>query len=301
MKRLLGLLSPVALALAVGCGGGSSLDDIVSGATDPTVATTADPGADDGAADDDEPLGRGDDSSDTDTTTSTTPTTVASPPSGDAEAYCRLVRSFEDSADELDAALDSFTFDPDEIREAFAESQRALAELGRAAPPELRDDIALAGDAFGRLFAELEAVDFNFFALDFLALEELFEGLDEAGERIDEYHERVCGIPRGDLDDLDDAFGDLGELGDLDDLEELFGEMGDLFGDLEDFDFGDFGGMFTEILVDEYVSQGYTEAEARCLAEASLDFEALFGALGDPDSFEDFQDPFERCGVTPRD
>lgn len=291
MKRAAALLAPLALLVAVGCGGESSLDAILQGEGAPASEGGESTGGDDASTSVD------------DSSTSAADTAPAAIP-GDAEAYCRLARSFDEAGDEINEVLDTFTFDADLIREAFSEAGQALGELAGVAPSEIRGEITMFREGFARLFAELEAVDFNFFALDFEALEELSDGFDEAGERIEEYNERVCGIPRTTFDDefgggLDDL--DLDDL-DLGALEDAFGELGEVFGDLEDFDMGDFGSMFADILTEQYLSEGYSPEDARCLAEATFDFEELFGAIaeGDATAFEDFEDPFTRCGVTPR-
>lgn len=284
MKRSIVLIAPLALAMVVGCSSGeSSLQSILDAERTPAL---------DGAAS----VGSGDGEEGGDAATTTAPT---APPliGGDTEAYCRLARSFEESNDEINESFESFAFDTEAIRESFAEAQRQVRELVRAAPAEIRDEVAVLAEGFGRLFTELDAVDFNFFALDFEALEELSEGFDTAVERIEEYHERVCGIPRTTFDDDFGGFDDEMELGDL---EDIFGEFGEMFG--EDFDMGEFGDFFIDMLVEQFVSEGYSPAEARCLAEAAFDLEGLFGALAEdgPGSFENFEDPFTRCGVAER-
>lgn len=295
MKRASGLLAPLVLVVAVGCGGDSSLDSLVQGDRTPTTGVDVD-----GSAADEPARGDSDETEPGVSPSGDEPTTTVAPPPipGDAEAYCRLARNFDEAGDEINEVLDSFTFDGDAIREAFDQARQALGELARVAPDEIRGDIMVFGEGFAELFSALEAVDFNFFALDFEALEDLSDRFDESADRIEEYNERVCGIPRTIFDDdidLDDF--------DLGDLEDAFGELGDLFGDLEDFDMGEFGSFFTDMLVQEFLSEGYTQAEAECIAEAIFDFEGLFGAFaeGDPSAFDDIQDPFERCGVTPRD
>lgn len=299
MKRSLGLLVPLAVVVAVGCGGGDgSLDAILQGERVPPSDAVVDGSAAEEPARDESADAESAEAGDS--LPGDDPTTSAAPPliPGEVEAYCRLARNFDEAGDEFDAAFDTFPPDADLIRATFDRARAALAEIAGVAPDEIRRDIIVFGEGFAELFAELEAVDFNFFALDFEALEDLSDRFDESADRIEEYNERVCGIPRTIFDDdidLDDF--------DLGDLEDAFGELGDLFGDLEDFDMGEFGSFFTDMLVQEFLSEGYTQAEAECIAEAIFDFEGLFGAFaeGDPSAFDDIQDPFERCGVTPRD
>lgn len=288
MKRSLGLLAPLVLFVAVGCGGESSLDSILHGDQSRPTSAASDV---DGSAADQEGRGDADEAEPGGPSSDDAPITTAVPPiPGDAEAYCRLARNFDEAGDEISEVLDTFTFDPDQIRVAFGQALQALGELAAVAPEEIRGDIMVFGEGFEQLLTELEAVGFNFFALDLEALEELSEGLDESAERIEEFNERVCGIPRV---EFDDDFGDL---------EDALGELGDLFGDLGDVDMGEFGSFFTEMLVQEFLSEGYSQSEAECLAVAVLDLESFFGALaeGDSSAFEDIVDPFTRCGVAQR-
>jgi hypothetical protein len=152
------------------------------------------------------------------------------------------------------------------------------------APDEIRADVEAVVDGFGQLRAELEAVDYDFFAVDFEAFERFADDLQEASDRVEDYNERVCGIPRS--DDFDDDF-------DVDDDFD-FGDDFDL-GDLGDFDLGDlgeFGGIIRQELTSGFIADGYTPAEAECLAEAIFELDFTL----QPD---EMTDPFTLCGVDP--
>jgi hypothetical protein len=289
VKRALALLLPLSLVVAACGGDDSSADPPVTTQAAPettseaTVATTA-PGDDTGDDTGDDGTGTTDggtdDGADRDGATP--------PPSGDPSSpYCQVARQFQESEDELDEAFDPFDFSPERFREAFELAAEGFDDLRRTAPPEIRADVETVIDGFLLLRDELEAADYNFFAMDIEAFATVGEQLDEASRRIEDYNEAVCGIPRsGDFDDFDDFdFDDF----DLDDL-----DLGDL--DLDDFDLddlGDFGAMVRAELEAEFIREGYSRAEAECLAEAIFDLDFT---SSDPQAVVD---PFERCGVSP--
>lgn len=289
MKRALTLLIPLSLVVAA-CGG----DDDATSATGP--APTVDAGDDQSG----ETPSSGDDS-EADTETGTDSGTdgdgASPPPTGDSSStYCQVARQFQESADEIDEAIDPFDFSPERFREAFEFASRGLDEIRRVAPPEIRDDVQTVADGFVLLRDELEAADYNFFAMDPTAFIEIGEELEAASERVEAYNESVCGIPRSFDDDFDMDLGDLEDFGDLDmgDLEDLFGDldMGDmegLFGDLDMGEMGGFGELMRQGMLDGFVSDGFSPAEAECLVDAILEFDV---------SNTDMDDPFERCGVS---
>lgn len=268
MKRALSLLLPLSLLVAACGGDDSSADPPVTTQVAPETTTEAAPetttettigaapetttGTTDDAGSDD----------DADHDDGATP-----PPSGDPSSpYCQAARQFQASADDLDDAFDPFDFSPERFREAFEFATEGFDDLRRTAPPEIRADVETVIDGFLILRDQLEDSDYNVFAMDLDAFAEVGEQLDDASRRIEDYNETVCGIPRSDdFDDFDDF--------DLDDL-------------------GDFGAIVRAELEAEFMGEGYTRAEAECLAEAIFDLDMT----ADPGTVVD---PFERCGVSP--
>ena len=272
MKRALALLLPLSLVVAA-CGGDDSSADppvttqvapettteTTTGATTETVPETTDGTTDDAAADDDADRDDG----------------ATPPPSGDPSSpYCQAARQFQASGDDLDDAFDPFDFSPERFREAFEFATEGFDDLRRTAPPEIRADVETVIDGFLTLRDQLEDADYDVFAMDLDAFAEVGEQLDDASRRIEDYNETVCGIPRS------DEFGDFDDF-DLDDL-----------GDFDLDDLGDFGAIVRAELEAELMGEGYTRAEAECLAEAIFDLDVTAG----PGTVAD---PFERCGVSP--
>lgn len=294
MKRAMTLLVPFALVLAA-CGG----DD--NGPLDaPDDATseqaTSEQTRDDDGGDAGDESGSGDD----DASTGDTPT-------GDSGSdYCSLARSFQEG----DAALDVFgdmsgSFEPDSIRDGFGVAADALDQIREVAPDELQGAYQDVAEGFDRMRSELEEVDYDFFALDPAQLEDLGEGMDEASMRIEEYDREVCDIegadPFGD-DGLGDTAGDdpgaAGDQGSTD-----VPGAGDLPFDPEELgidmeDMGEFGEIMQEQAAQAFVADGYSQAEAECLAEAIFSMDFSFDP-DDPEALENFEDPFESCGVEP--
>jgi hypothetical protein len=259
VKRALALLVPLSLVFAA-CGG----DDDATSATGTAVTVPAN--ASDGPAD-----------AATDDATDSGNDTSPPPDGGDSSTYCEVARQFAETSDELDESIDPFDFSADSFRETFDMVVESLGEIRRVTPDEIRADVDAVADAFGRLRAELEAVDYNFFAVDIEAFERLGDDLEAATDRIETYNERVCGIAPS------DDMGDLGDLGDFD------------LGDLEDFDLdslGEFGDIVRQELTAGFMADGYTRAEAECLAEAVFEFDFT-------DQPGEMTDPFTRCGVDP--
>ncbi|MEX2627122.1 MAG: hypothetical protein WD225_09565 [Ilumatobacteraceae bacterium] len=284
MKRALTLLVPFALVLAA-CGG----DD--NGPLD------------DAAGDDAVPEQSGDDSdtsngSDTGTGDSDGAATGDAPTGDSGSEYCSLARSFQEG----DAALDVFgdmsgSFEPDSIRDGFDVAADALDQIRQVAPDELQGAYQDVAEGFDELRSELEEVDYDFFALDPAELEDLGEGMDDASMRIEEYDREVCGIEGADPfgDDAPGAADDQGSA-DMPGGDDMPFDPEELGIDMEDM--GEFGEIMQEQAVQGFLAEGYSQGEAECLAEAIFSMEFSFDPE-DPEALENFEDPFESCGVEP--
>lgn len=296
MKRALTYFVPLALVVAA-CGGddGGPLDD--NG--DDAVSEQTDADTDDVADSDDTGTG-GDNGTDGDTGDDAA---SGDTPTGDAGSeYCSLARSFQEGDEALDVFGDmGGSFDPDAIRDGFDVAADALNQIRQVAPDELQGAYQDVAEGFDRIRSQLEEVDYDFFELDPAELEDLGEGMDEASMRIEEYDREVCGIEGADPFGDDGLGDDPGAADDQGGADMPGGD--DLPFDPEDFgmdmeDMGEFGEVMQEQAVQGFLADGYSQAEAECLAEAIFSMDFSFDPE-DPEAFEDFEDPFESCGVEP--
>lgn len=176
-------------------------------------------------------------------------------------AWCDVARDIEERSDALDEAQ---TLEREQLREAYDEFVSALDDVRGDAPDEIREDVEVAADAAQEFFDALDDVDFNILDLDLSSLQDVTTDLEAAGDRIEEYNERVCGIP---ADDEDTASADT------------------------IFDPGE--GTVREQIIEQFVSSGFTEEEAECLAD-NIDFNDPAFSEGDVGAMMEL---FETCGL----
>lgn len=226
---------------------------------------------------------------------------------GSASDWCSLARAFSEQDDVFG---DEDMPDAGSMREGMREAVRAVEQLERVAPGEIRDDVRLMASGMKQLNDALAKVDYNFFALltdpeAAAALEALDSpDLEAASERIDAYTLRECGFR---LDDTSgDPFGD-DPFGD-DSGDDPFGDdsgddpSGDDSGDDtsdDPFDFGNNDAMI-DAMAQMYASiYGLTQDQARCFTEKIF-------AMGeddfDPTTMAGDDIPFlTECGISPED
>ncbi|MDG2218407.1 MAG: hypothetical protein P8L46_10235 [Acidimicrobiales bacterium] len=207
---------------------------------------------------------------------------------GIGRAFCDIFR-------EQDARLDSFdpfSVDP-EGAEAFFDNQLALLTEGIAAAPtaEIKADLEVIQVGQIEIASMLRAVDWDVFALDFAAVEELNDEpvMNAASDRLDMYGATECGISPDDDDDDDDAAGD-----------EDFGSDPDMLAMMLN------NPAMRDLMVEEMVSDsGLTEDQANCYLDGLIEsgvLEALEGDVGEDMEMEQMMAMFEifdDCGIDP--
>lgn len=114
-----------------------------------------------------------------------------------ATDYCTAARTFSDGFDEFENAFEQ---DPESMRRAMTNVRQLVADFGRSAPAEIRDDMNWVTAAFNTVIDTLDRFDYDFMALagDPEAIERL-GALDSpefaaAADRVDEFTERTCGF-----------------------------------------------------------------------------------------------------------
>ncbi|MGI9646465.1 MAG: hypothetical protein ACR2O6_14260 [Ilumatobacteraceae bacterium] len=162
---------------------------------------------------------------------------------GSVEAWCGLM----DEANEVDSTFENLeTFDSAGLEQALNRAVDVAGDLEAAAPDEIKDDMKVVADTTRGLQSALEDADYSLFDADLSALSD--EAANDAAQAaLDEYSVRECGQPFG----LEDGSGDTASSGD-------------------DGDSGDFdptAGTLREQLITQFVTIGFTQAEAECIAD----------------------------------
>jgi len=195
-----------------------------------------------------------------------------------ADDWC----SFGRQVAEQDSAFSSINpTDPTQLKASTAEIREFYGDAVSRAPEEIRSDVATIAQAFDEFYLQLEQVDFEFMAVDQSIFDIFDDDVINAGDRIEQYGVEVCGFT---------PFGSAPVEPSLTD-EEL-AEIDELLGD-EDF--------LAEIradLIEQFQIEGYTETEAKCLADV-FDVET-FLRLEVEGEFDDvLRSKIEACGVDP--
>ena len=168
-----------------------------------------------------------------------------------------------------DASLGIDFTDPVALEETYGGFSELIEAMVTIPPPEIAADVALTAAGFSALTSELEAVDWDFLALDLAVLGELGPELEIASFNIEKYNFEVCGIDNG----FDPADHPPLNPGGLDEDLPASGTIGDQ-------------------AIAGLVAAGFTEEEATCIIE-NLD-------LSDPEALADSAGllaVFETCGI----
>lgn len=216
--------------------------------------------------------------------------------SGEEVGSAASARAFCDVAREADVRAGSFNPFGAEAAdvEAFFTNQFALYEEGIATAPrgDIKADIELLQSSHFEMMSLLEAADWDYFAVDFDAMDELSDGpeLNAAGDRIDAHLQAECGIQPDDDKGSDDDEGFDGENGDFEGSPELLKEM------LES------PAMRAMLIEDMMSDSGTTEDQASCFLDSIVEL-GLFSAMDneDPDTTDliAMLEVFDRCGIDP--
>lgn len=128
--------------------------------------------------------------------------------SADAGDFCAKAKSFTELSDTTGSLFENGAADSAEIKETWTEVTERLDEFEKAAPDEVRGDIATVTGAIDGFSALLEDADYNLTTVITKAASdpsilEQFESLDDAeveaaADRVETYVKAECGI---DLDD----------------------------------------------------------------------------------------------------
>ncbi len=162
---------------------------------------------------------------------------------GSAEAWCDLM----DEANEVDSTFENIeTFDAAGLESAMNRALEVVDDLESAAPDEIKDDVDRLATTTRALASALGDADYSLFDADLSALGD--PAADDAAQaNLDEYSQRECGQPFG----LDDDAGDTVSTGD----------------DGDESDFDPAAGTLREQLITQFVTIGFTQAEAECIAD----------------------------------
>ena len=206
---------------------------------------------------------------------------------GIGRAFCDIFREQDARSD----SFDPFSTEPAEV-EAFFDNQLALLTEAIASVPsaEIKADLEVIQVGQIEIASMLRAVDWDVFALDFAAVEELNDEpvMNAASDRLDMYGATECGISPDDDDD-DDAAGD-----------EDFGSDPDMLAMMLN------NPAMRDLMVEEMVSDsGLTEDQANCYLDGLIEsgvLEALEGDVGEDMEMEQMMAMFEifdDCGIDP--
>lgn len=169
---------------------------------------------------------------------------------GSTESWCDLMGP----ANEVEVLFDSFeTLDPDALKSALDQVEDVNNQLVAAAPDEIKDDARVLNEYTEGLIASVRAADYSLFDADlsFIGGEAEQAALDEANVNLDTYSIANCGEAFG--NDDTDTGGDSEPSGDAD-------TSGD------DGDFSPDAGSIRDQIVSQFVSIGFTQDEAECMA-----------------------------------
>ena len=215
--------------------------------------------------------------------------------SENAREFCDIAREQYNSAD----GFDPLGFAPADI-EAFFVSQLDLTAEGVEAAPNdaIKADLQTVARSQTEVAKILDAVDWDIFAVEEMAIDEFFERPEvvDAGDRLEAYGLAECGIPADDDDDAMDAM--------------------DAMDDGDDFDFANespelLEAMFSspalrQMMIDEMVADsGISPDQANCFLDNLVDGDlfSLNGENGEqePDAAEMLAmlEVFADCGISP--
>jgi hypothetical protein len=274
-KVALTVLAIVLAVFASACGA-----DVVVTDADAAVAVTADADADADAdaavavtadADADADADAGDDD--------------AGEMAGSGRAFCDIFREKDARSD----SFDPFSIGPEEA-EAFFDNQLALLTEAIASVPsaEIKADLEVIQVGQIEMASMLRAVDWDVFAVDFAAVEELNDQpeMNAASDRLDMYGETECGISP---DDDEDAAGD-----------EDFGDDPDMLAMMLS------NPAMRALMVKEMVSGSeVTEDQANCYLDGLIEsgmVEAMEGDMGEdmgPAQMMAMLEILDNCGIDP--
>jgi hypothetical protein len=281
MKKVLGMrtvslrLVAVALSIAVlttACGSGADSSEDGSGA--------------DSSED-----GSGADSSESDSGADSSESDSGADSSENARGFCDIAREQDDSAD----GFDPLGLSPADIEAFFVHQRDLIAEGIEAAPNDaIKADLQTSARAQAEVAKIFDAVDWDIFAVDGIAMDELFERPEvvDAGDRLAAYGVAECGIPDDDDDD-DDGDGD-GDDGDEFDFEAGSPELLDAMLNSP---------ALRQLMIDDLAANfGISDDQANCFLDNLVD-EGLFSATGEqePDAAEmlAMAGVFADCGIPP--
>lgn len=211
---------------------------------------------------------------------------VAGCSSGDDEAepvgdWCSL----REAIIEQDAVLAmADPADPTSLERAVASSRDFYDEARRRAPEEISADVDLLAGAFDEFYDRLAGVDFDIAVAGMEVFEVFGEEATDAGNRIDQYGVEVCGFGA-----VDDPLVTTPETVLTDD--EL-AEIDELLRDEE------FIAQVRADLIAQFTAEGYTAAEAECLADV-FDVEAFLRLEADGTVTDEVRQAIIACGVDP--
>jgi hypothetical protein len=174
------------------------------------------------------------------------------------DEWCERAENINALSDDLDAVD---PFDPEGIEAAYTQFRSAVDAVRGVAPDEIRDDVETLYQGVADIDDALADADYSFLDVDLSFMSGREGDMDTASERVRSYNVRECGFDERDGDSTDDAF-----------------------------DFG--AGSARDQLVEEFVASGFTEVEARCIAD-NLAIETL-GADDEAAIFE----VFDTCDIS---
>jgi len=255
MRRLLGILFVLVLvAAACGDDGGESTDEPDAESTDATEDADVE-SSDDDEEESDEPDGDedtdpdGDDTETGDRADGSDEAAADLPTGGEDTDFCQAIDELDDEE------FDPFG-DPESVETYYREVLSRANEIRGSAPDEIADDVDVLLESTEDLVGELEAVDWDFFALDPDVAGLIDPEVQAATDRVDSF----CGIDEPSFDDIDPSDGTDVPF----DAEDLPVDPEDLGLDPGDFDLSDSG----DFAVDLWKTFGHDDETAQCLADA---------------------------------
>lgn len=162
---------------------------------------------------------------------------------GTPEEWCAAL----DLGAEGDAVMEGLTASsPEQVEAGMQRMEQIVDDLEAAAPPEIADDVSFLASYTRDISSALADADYVLFDTDLSAFADQEQQLDEVQASIDEYTVQECGQPFGDDDSADaSTSGDDAESGDFDPE----------------------AGTIREQLVTQFVTIGFTQDEAECIAD----------------------------------
>jgi hypothetical protein len=209
--------------------------------------------------------------------------------SENAREFCDIAREQYNSAD----GFDPFGIAPADI-EAFFVSQLDLTAEGVEAAPNdaIKADLQTVARSQTEVAKILDAVDWDIFAVEEMAIDEFFERPEvvDAGDRLEAYGLAECGIPADDDDDAMDAMDDGDDFDFANESPELLEAMFS-------------SPALRQMMIDEMVADsGISPDQANCFLDNLVDG-GLFSLNGEqePDAAEMLAmlEVFADCGISP--